>query len=190
MSFQRRARDVLKMLGRLELALGIIILVAIVAIILTQVTSRYVFGRPLTWPEELATYLLIWLGFVTASVAYKLHRHIAIKAYSGLVGERSHRLGSALVHLIIAATLTALVIHLPSAMRTEMLRETVSLPVTLPKHLFFSVPTLVAFISMILSALFFAIEALAGRFDPILPTFPDPTLSEDIMAPDQSGRVS
>ncbi|MEO1106183.1 MAG: TRAP transporter small permease subunit, partial [Pseudomonadota bacterium] len=57
-------RTVLRIVGRLELAAAAAVLAAIALIILSQVFSRYVMGTPLIWAEEMATYLLIWLGFL------------------------------------------------------------------------------------------------------------------------------
>ncbi len=39
-------------------------------IVMVQVVARYVFNHSLFWSEELARYLLVWLTFLGASVAY------------------------------------------------------------------------------------------------------------------------
>lgn len=39
--------------------------------ILFQITARYVFNEPPSWPEELARYAMIWAGFTGATVAFK-----------------------------------------------------------------------------------------------------------------------
>jgi len=53
--------DVLAWLIRLAL---IVLASAIVLILVTQVVSRYAFGRALIWPEELARYSFVWLSFL------------------------------------------------------------------------------------------------------------------------------
>lgn len=40
-----------------------------------QVLSRYIFKAPSPWTEELAEFLMIWLGFLGACVALRLKAH-------------------------------------------------------------------------------------------------------------------
>lgn len=47
-------------------------------LIFVQVVSRYVFGDAVTWTEELARYIFIWLIFLSMSVGFKENRHIGI----------------------------------------------------------------------------------------------------------------
>lgn len=173
-------RSTLRLVGRVEVGLAIAILSVIVATILSQVFSRYVLGRPLIWAEELATYLLIWLAFVAASATYKMRRHIAIQTYGAFAGHRVRCAGNALIHAIVAAVLIVVILYIPDAMRTESLRRTVGLPVTIRLHWFFSVPTLIAFVSMTATAVFYAIDGAMGGEDPILATIQDPSLTDAI----------
>ncbi|MCO6381481.1 TRAP transporter small permease [Oceanicola sp. 502str15] len=173
-------RSGLRLLGRLEVALAIIALSVIIVIMLNQVFSRYILGQPSIWAEELATYLLIWLAFVAASVTYKMKRHIAIQTYATFVGPRVRALTHVVIHLIIAAVLLTVIAYIPDAMRTERLQSTVGLPVDIKLHWFFTVPTLVTFISMTLTALFYAADAARGGVSPILAPIEDPSLSDAI----------
>lgn len=43
-----------------------------------QVFVRYVFDIPLSWPEEVARYSLVWLTFMGASAAVRANDHIRI----------------------------------------------------------------------------------------------------------------
>jgi TRAP-type C4-dicarboxylate transport system permease small subunit len=45
-----------------------------------QVFSRYVLNIPLSWPEEVARYCLVWLTFMGASAAVRANDHIRIDA--------------------------------------------------------------------------------------------------------------
>jgi TRAP-type C4-dicarboxylate transport system permease small subunit len=49
-----------------------------VALTFGQVVLRYVFGRPLTWSEEVSRYLFVWVVFVGAGVAARHRGHIAL----------------------------------------------------------------------------------------------------------------
>jgi TRAP-type C4-dicarboxylate transport system permease small subunit len=161
--------------------LAVAILVAIVSIVLSQVFSRYVLGYPLIWAEELATYLLIWLGFTAASVAYKLRRHIAIQTVGGLMPASVMRVADAGVHVLIFVLLGIVIAHIPDAMRTERMQSSVGLPVEIGLHWFFTVPTLASFVSMSLTAAFYAVDALRGAGAPILVQRDDPSLDDDIV---------
>jgi TRAP-type C4-dicarboxylate transport system permease small subunit len=180
MRLRRIARVGLKAVGLLETALAVSILVTIVLIILSQVFSRYVMGTPLIWAEELATYLLIWLAFVTASVALKLKRHITIRTYEGFAGPRALDWANAAVYLIVAGALLAVILHVPAAMRTEMMQSTVGLPINVGKHWFFSVPVLIFSISMLVTTVFYIVDSLTGNRDPILMMPTDPSLDDAI----------
>ena len=182
------SRRILNFVGRAEVFAAVTILGAIVAIILSQVFSRYVLGRPLIWAEELATYLLIWLGFVAASVAYKLRRHITIQTFGGLLSPRTKRVADALVHLLIFIVLAIVIFHIPDAMRTERMQSTGGLPVSIGLHWFFSVPTLIACVSLGLSAVFYTADALFGTGEPLLASYDDPSLSDDIIGGEADGK--
>ena len=68
------------------LALGLLsILVVVVAAL---VFSRYVVGRPFTWSEELARYMLVWIVYLFASIAFRLSRHMGIDFFVLLLPEK------------------------------------------------------------------------------------------------------
>jgi C4-dicarboxylate transporter, DctQ subunit len=43
-----------------------------------QVTARYIFNYPLSWPEELIRYLVILIVYVGASIAVRRKSHISV----------------------------------------------------------------------------------------------------------------
>jgi TRAP-type C4-dicarboxylate transport system permease small subunit len=47
-------------------------------VMLVQIISRYLFNAPLTWPEETARYLFIWVVFLGAAVAFKARAHLGM----------------------------------------------------------------------------------------------------------------
>lgn len=173
-------RTMLRAVGFVETAAAVLVLTVIVLIILAQVFSRYVLGTPLIWVEELATYLLIWLAFLTASIALKLKRHITIRTYDSFVGERTKALAEAAVYVCAAAALFAVILHVPAAMRTEMMQSTVGLPINVGKHWFFTVPVLVSCISMLATCVFYSVDALLGSPRPLLSMPTDPSLVDDL----------
>jgi len=47
-------------------------------VIIAQVFSRYVLGSSISWSEELARYLMIWMALVGASVAVRQGAHVGV----------------------------------------------------------------------------------------------------------------
>ncbi|WP_235898468.1 TRAP transporter small permease [Parahaliea maris] len=43
-----------------------------------QILSRYLLSEPSSWTEELARFLLVWIGILGASYAYKVKMHLGI----------------------------------------------------------------------------------------------------------------
>ncbi|WP_417451559.1 TRAP transporter small permease [Kordiimonas sp.] len=56
--------------------LGIMVLV-----VLWQILSRYFLGSPSSWTEELARYLLIWVGLFGAALLYRERGHLGLDIF-------------------------------------------------------------------------------------------------------------
>jgi len=69
---------------RIVLNATAVLLAAIVCITFLQVVLRYVFGNPLSWGEELARYIFVWITFLGAAVAYARDTHIRVDAVIAL----------------------------------------------------------------------------------------------------------
>jgi len=55
-------------------------LVSLMAIVVfAQVILRFVFKHSLFWSEELSRYLLVWISFIGASIAFKSGYHIGVQ---------------------------------------------------------------------------------------------------------------
>jgi TRAP-type C4-dicarboxylate transport system permease small subunit len=67
-----------------EQSISIILMSLMTIIIFVQVIMRRVFSNSLTWSEELARYLFVWLIYFGISYGAKIRRHIKIEAFLGL----------------------------------------------------------------------------------------------------------
>jgi len=56
----------------------IALMVALVASVSWQVVSRYVFSSPSSWTEEVARFLLIWIGVLGAAYAFRTGVHLGL----------------------------------------------------------------------------------------------------------------
>ena len=64
----------------IEEALCVILMSSMTILIFIQVIMRYVFNNSLSWSEELARYLFIWLIYIGISYGCKMQKHLKIDA--------------------------------------------------------------------------------------------------------------
>lgn len=54
-------------------------------LVFVQVVMRYVFANSLSWSEELARYIFLWLSWVGASYAVRERAHFRVEMFAGLL---------------------------------------------------------------------------------------------------------
>lgn len=85
-------------------------LVALVVITFAQVVSRYVLHISLSWSEEVARFILMWLVMLGAAYGFKTKSHFAVALVVNCFGERLRRIISLLVTLVIASFMVLFVV--------------------------------------------------------------------------------
>ena len=78
------------------------------------ILTRYVFGSPLSWTEEVVNLLYVWLGYVSVCYALSAGLHIRFTSVVGKLGERPQLIVAIFVEVVIIASFVLL---LPSAIR-------------------------------------------------------------------------
>jgi C4-dicarboxylate transporter, DctQ subunit len=68
-------------IGRLEKTLMVIFLGAMILLAFAQIVLRNFSGAGLDWAESLVRYLVLWVGFIGASLAAREGRHITIEVF-------------------------------------------------------------------------------------------------------------
>jgi C4-dicarboxylate transporter, DctQ subunit len=68
-------RAMLKVLNNIESIVCRVLLATFVCLLFAQIVSREVFGRSISWIEELSVYMFIWFVFLGASHAAKMAAH-------------------------------------------------------------------------------------------------------------------
>jgi TRAP-type C4-dicarboxylate transport system permease small subunit len=68
-------------IGRLEKALMVLSLGAMILLAFAQIVLRNFMGVGLSWSESLVRYLVLWVGFIGASLAAREGRHITIEVF-------------------------------------------------------------------------------------------------------------
>jgi len=62
--------------------IAVVVLVLFITIdVLVGVFFRYILGNALSWNEELARYLMIWMGFIAASLVMRDEMHIGMTLF-------------------------------------------------------------------------------------------------------------
>lgn len=93
------------------LGTALVVLMAVMVLnVLWQVTSRYLVGRPSAFTDELARYLLIWVGLLGGAYATGQRLHLAIDLVprrAGPVGQ--HRL-SLIINSVVILFATAVMV--------------------------------------------------------------------------------
>lgn len=73
--------DFLKWLDeKFEVTICSILMIVMTVLIFVQVIMRHVFNSSLTWSEELARYIFIWLIYIGISYGARIMKHIKIEA--------------------------------------------------------------------------------------------------------------
>lgn len=94
------------------LAWTVIVVMAVLVIdVLWQVFTRFVLRDPSSFTEELARYLMIWVGLLGAGYAAGKRMHLAVDLLpTKLTGRRKHYLGIVIEGFTLLFALSALVI--------------------------------------------------------------------------------
>jgi TRAP-type transport system small permease protein len=149
------------LLGAVERVAGVFLIALMVVTITVQVVTRYAFGQPLVWVEELATYSFIWSVFLGAALGVKEMRHIRIETFLDRIRVRTAAFFRAALYALILLCSIALATHALDIMEVERRSETMSLPINVGRHWFYSVPLFTGLASMALTAAYFVVAYLA-----------------------------
>jgi TRAP-type C4-dicarboxylate transport system permease small subunit len=89
----------------------IVLMVAMVASVSWQVISRYVFSSPSSWTEEVARFLMIWIGVLGAAYAFRTGVHLGLDILpKKLTGRSAELLKQFTVAVVVLFSVTVLVI--------------------------------------------------------------------------------
>lgn len=96
---KRSIQKVDKCLSMIENTVIILGLSAMFLILLAQVIMRYVFSRPLTWSEEAARFIFVYVSFIGISYAYRQKGHIRMEVVVNLFPQAVRRGLEVLINL-------------------------------------------------------------------------------------------
>jgi len=106
-------------------------------LVAVQVFCRYVLNSSLFWSEELARYMLVWLSFLGATVAYYRNLHPGVDAFTSRISPEKQRITQLLVHA--TAMVLALVMVISGIQFAWFVRMQISPALAIPKWIILAV---------------------------------------------------
>lgn len=85
--------------------LGNIILAAILLVISAGIVSRYVFGSPFSWTEELTTFLMVNLGYISGAIVTIAKKHVVADYFIAKAPPTFQRIVSFVSRIVAIAVL-------------------------------------------------------------------------------------
>ena len=70
-----------KIINEFEIYIGAVLFAIMTVILFAQVVSRYVFNHSITWAEELATMMFVWMVYLGCAGAITKRKHLSIEAF-------------------------------------------------------------------------------------------------------------
>jgi TRAP-type C4-dicarboxylate transport system permease small subunit len=129
-------------------------------IVAVQVFCRYVLNHSLFWSEELARYLLVWLTFLGASVAYYRGMHPGIDVVYARLPDTIRKAAAVTVHLLSMALFAIMIIF--GIKFAYFIRHQISPALYLPKWLVYAIIPLSGTVFMLHGLIFF-LDEIKGK---------------------------
>jgi TRAP-type C4-dicarboxylate transport system permease small subunit len=162
-SFMRGLGFINRALEKFEYGVSMATMALTTLITMMQVVTRYVFNHPLTWPEEFATLLLVWMTFAGSSVLLKHRKHVDIDFFTNYLPLRWQKGLDLFVYALMFGFCLVMAWGAYKLQAFQSRHYTVALRI--PKN-FFSLPVLIAGVSMCLYIVFAFIKGLTELLGP------------------------
>lgn len=138
----------------------VIALMAIMCLdLLAQVIFRYVFSIPLTWSEELARYIFVWMALMGSAWCGRGHIHVRMTAVISKFPPAAIHVQQIIISLICAATCFYLFPHACRIFMMQSKLKAVTLGVSL------GIQYIAAPVGIFLMAVQWGLDALYAIFD-------------------------
>ena len=89
-------------LGRIEKFTLTVMLSVMILLAFIQIILRNVFSSGIAWGDPLVRYLVLWVGFIGASLATREGKHITIEVFSRWFSDHGNRYLKVIPHLVSA----------------------------------------------------------------------------------------
>jgi TRAP-type C4-dicarboxylate transport system permease small subunit len=97
-----------------------VLLAVLVVFTSAQVVWRYVLNDPLTWTEEAARYVFVWLVFLATCAAFRDSKHMTADLFLTFLPAKVRRVQEAAIRMILAAFLLLLLAVAPEILKITL----------------------------------------------------------------------
>jgi len=141
----------------LELLLMISVGILVIDV-LWQVFTRFIMGKPSSWTEELATFLLIWVSLLGAAVALGRGAHLGIDYFASKLPERTRIQTELFVFAVVSLfSLLVMVVGGIGLVKQTLALEQISVALHIPMgYVYLAIP---------ISGSFLVLYGLIGFFE-------------------------
>ena len=136
-----------------------ITLTIMLVVVTAQVWYRFVFNDPLTWSEEVARYLFVWISFIGSAVGIRYRVHLGIDLIDKILSPKARKVMTVVVNLLIQIFLGVVIYWGIRILQVVQFQKSASLgiPMTYP---YLAVPVGCSF--MLLNSLRVTWDAIFG----------------------------
>lgn len=107
----------------------IVLIALMMVIVLIQVFFRYVLNNSLVWPEETARFMMVWMTFMAAPIAYRTGSNVSLDMLHNFLKGRLHTFLSLLIHMATLATIALLFQKSIGMVERGLLIDATSIPI-------------------------------------------------------------
>jgi len=148
--FERRLDRIGNMLETGSGFICVLFFAAMTVVVLLGVFYRYVMKDPFQWSEEVARFLMLWLGFLAINIALRRDEHIGIDTVVKILPPAISKILGYLIYLMIGIFLIILLIK-GYRMTTGTMMTAATMPISM-RWIYMSVPVgvLLTFVQLLL----------------------------------------
>ena len=139
MNQQGKKRNLLYILGNLDLSIATLFMFALIVITFAGVIFRYVVGNPFTWLEEVQRFFLIWIIFLSGGVAFRRGSHIAVELLVDAMPPKFQKTAEWLIRIVVVVILSFLMVQSVGYVRLFLNNGRVSPVLRIPQWLIYTV---------------------------------------------------
>ena len=87
------------------------VLLVLILIVSAQVFARYIVGHSISWSDEVALILMVWMAFIAMAIGVRMNLHIAITAVFNALPEKAQFIIGKFNQLVIFAIGVVLMVY-------------------------------------------------------------------------------
>lgn len=123
-----------------EMSVCIVLMSAMTLVLAVQVFMRYVMQSSLTWSEELARYIFVWLIYMGISYGAKIMKHIRIEAAVLLLPQKGQRYAEILGDILFLGFALFVVVTSWGIVQKQLMLGQTSPAIQMPMWMLYSAP--------------------------------------------------